>query len=425
MSRYLYTLLYYAIFPVVLLRLWWRGRRAPEYRRRWLERLGIFDAPNVQGPFLWIHAVSVGETIAAIPLIKSLRSEYPDLSLVVTTMTPTGSERVQTLFGDQVFHVYAPYDLPGCIQRFFARIRPVGLIVMETELWPNWIHYCKSRKIPTLLANGRLSERSAKGYEKVRSLAGPMFAAINWVAAQNTQDAARFERLGVAPGKLAVTGSVKFDLYLDAELQSQGRIWREAWGARRRVVVAGSTHEGEEAILLKAFQQLRPMYQDMLLVIVPRHPERFDSVAKLIESFGIDAVRRSRAETFTSETQVILGDTMGELMRFYAAADIAFVGGSLIERGGHNPLEPAALGLPVVMGPHVFNFLDICSRLEAEQALVTVHENSLSDELQSLLENAERRQRMGRQGRAFVESNQGALERLLAGIKQHIPVYAG
>jgi len=421
MSRYLYTLFYYLIFPLVLLRLWWRGRLAPEYRRRWLERLGIFEAPVNQGPWLWVHAVSVGETIAAVPLIKLLRQRYPQLGFVVTTMTPTGSEQVRGLFGEQVFHVYAPYDLPDCIRRFMLRIRPLGLVVMETELWPNWIQYCKSHQIPIILANGRLSERSARGYEKVKPLAGPMFASIDWVAAQNTQDAARFLRLGVTQDHLSITGSIKFDLHVDAALQEQGSLWRQAWGADRTVLVAGSTHEGEEVMLLKAFQQLRPMYPNLVLVLVPRHPERFDVVAKLIESYAISFARRSRSERFSPEVRVILGDTMGELMCFYAAADIAFVGGSLIERGGHNPLEPAALGLPVIMGPYVFNFLDICARLEAEKALLTVSEDTLLGEVQALVENKEMRQKMGGHGKAFVASNRGALEQLMAGIRQRIP----
>ncbi|OZG71413.1 3-deoxy-D-manno-octulosonic acid transferase [Hahella sp. CCB-MM4] len=420
MARYLYTFIYYLIFPLVLLRLWWRGKKAPQYRLRWLERLGIFSSPSDTPPTLWIHSVSVGETIAAAPLIKSLQARYPQVRLVVTTMTPTGSERVRSLFGDTVFHVYAPYDLPGCIKRFYQRLRPMALIVMETELWPNWVHFCKRRNIPTILANGRLSERSARGYEKVRWLSGSMFEEISWVAAQNSQDAARFARLGVKDKSLTVTGSIKFDIQITDDIRRAGKQFRQQWGEMRPVVMAGSTHEGEESLLLEAFQKIRTRYPEALLIIVPRHPERFESVAGLIDQAGLTMSRRSLNVPFSPEVQVVLGDTMGEQMKFYAAADVAFVGGSLIERGGHNPLEPAALGLPVLMGPHVFNFQDICTRLETEGALVTVSQTSLQEEIESLLKSEQLRQERGGKARQFVESNQGALERLVSGISQRI-----
>ncbi|WP_026180372.1 lipid IV(A) 3-deoxy-D-manno-octulosonic acid transferase [Hahella ganghwensis] len=420
MTRLFYTLLYYLILPLVLMRLWWRGRKAPQYRQRWLERLGIFKAPKDDRPTLWIHSVSVGETVAAAPMIKALLARFPHCRLVVTTMTPTGSERVKALFGDSVFHVYAPYDLPGCISRFFQRLNPVGLIVMETELWPNWVHFCQRRGVPTILANGRMSERSARGYEKVSGLTSSMFADLSWVAAQSADDAARFDRLGVKVENLTTTGSIKFDIQISDELRQSGSELRLQWGEERLVIVAGSTHEGEERILLNMFRQLLQEDPSLMLVIVPRHPERFDSVAGIIEQAGLVMARRSHRKPFTPEVQVVLGDTMGELMRFYAATDVAFVGGSLIQRGGHNPLEPAALGIPVLMGAHVFNFQDICHRLESEGVLVTINEASLTSEIGKLLRNDQMRREQGERAVAFVKKNQGALERLLAGIEERV-----
>ena len=416
--RWLYTLLFYLISPFLLVRLWQRGQRAPAYLQRWGERFG--RGPVLTPGVLWIHAVSVGETVASAPLVKALQQRYPDLPLLVTTMTPTGSERVRALFGDSVQHAYAPYDLPHAVGRFLRRCRPRALIVMETELWPNTIHACHRRGLPVILANARLSERSARGYGRVSALAAPMLAELDWVAAQAQADADRFERLGVPPGRIEVTGSIKFDISLSATLRQQAGSLRQALGRGRPVWIGASTHDGEDAILLAAHQRLLKQHPEALLILVPRHPERFAEVGALVRSRGLTLALRSRDES-AAGVNVLLGDTMGELLMLYGAADVAFVGGSLVESGGHNPLEPAAWGMPVLMGPHVFNFADICARLTDGQGLCFVgSEEVLVTRLQSLLEDPEHRLAIGQHALAVVEANRGALDKLLAGLDQRL-----
>ncbi|AZZ94422.1 3-deoxy-D-manno-octulosonic acid transferase [Hahella sp. KA22] len=422
MARFLYTFIYYLILPLILARLYWRGRAAPAYRLRWRERLGWFKAPSFAQRPLWVHSVSVGETVAAALLVNRLLEEHPERPIVVTTMTPTGSERVKALFGDRVFHVYAPYDLPGPIKRFLRRLNPCALIIMETELWPNWVALCAKQGIQAMVANARLSERSARGYGKVSAITRPMLQELSWVAAQNAADGARFMDLGLPQEHLSVTGSIKFDISVSEELRGQSLALREAWGGSKRFVwVAGSTHEGEDAAILAAHQQLLAHRPDALLVIVPRHPERFDKVGEDILRAGLSMVRRSSNATVTPETQVLLGDTMGELLRFYAAADLAFVGGSLVDTGGHNPLEPAAVGKPVLMGPAVFNFTDICAQLAQAQGLRFVERGTLGDVLSALCDDEAARLRMGEAASTVVNDNRGALDRLLDGVLRRAP----
>ncbi len=421
MARWFYTAFFYLISPLVLLRLLYRGGKAPAYRQRVLERFGYFSVPEtLRGKeTLWVHSVSVGETIAAAPLIKQLLLRYPDYPLVVTTMTPTGSERVKALFGDQVFHVYAPYDLPGSVKRFLERLQPKMLIIMETELWPNTIHFTRRQGACVLLANARLSEKSAAGYRRLQALARSMLQEINLVAAQHQSDAERFLALGLPEQNLLVTGSIKFDLELSETLREQATALRVLWNDQgaRPVWVAASTHDGEDEIVIAAHQQLLITHPRLLLILVPRHPERFDSVAALCEQQQINLVRRSSSQPVSADTQLLLGDTMGELLLFFGCSDIAFVGGSLVERGGHNYLEPAAWGLPLLSGVSDFNFLAISEQLQKAGALTKVADvNSLKSALDELLLDKDLIDRVGQQALAVVEENKGSLQRLLAAI---------
>lgn len=411
MARWLYTFLLYLLIPVELLRLTLRGRQEPDYLERWSERFGRFPATDKHDG-IWLHAVSLGETIAAAPLIKRIREHHPDLPLTITTTTPTGSNRVRETYGNDVFHVYAPYDLPTAVRRFLERVRPRLAIIMETELWPNLLRELDRQGIPSLVANARLSERSFRGYRHVRPLLAPALRCVTTVAAQGQADADRYIQLGT-PERVVVTGNLKFDLRLPATLTEEAEVLRGSWGRNRPIWIAASTHEGEDEIALAVHQRLLENFSDGLLVLVPRHPARFDRVFELCRQTGLPTARRSQRGRFTTDTRVFLGDTMGELPLFYAASDLAFVGGSLVESGGHNPLEPAALGLPVLFGPHTFNFREISAKLlDVSAACLVADEAELATTVTRLLGSPEQRSAMGERGREVVESNRGALGRL-------------
>ena len=409
--RWLYTGLLYLILPLALLRLYWRGWRDAGHRQRWRERLGF--VPLLPTGCLWVHAVSVGETRAALPLIRALLKRDPDLSLLVTTTTLTGSRQVREALSEQVQHVYAPYDLPGAVARFLRQTRPRLAVIMETELWPNLLRQCAVAGIPTLIANARLSERSARGYRRMSPLTAAMLRDITLIAAQAEADAERFRALG-APN-VQVTGNLKYDLALPDDLTEQGRrLRRELLGESRPVWIAASTHAGEDEQVLDAFARLRARWPELLLLLVPRHPERFDGVAALCQQRSFGVVRRSEQRACTPETAIFLGDSMGELLRFYAAADLAFVGGSLVPTGGHNVLEPALLGLPVLFGPHMFNFTEAGERLlEASAAWRVADAAELAAQVDRLLADPAWRQDAGQRGRAAVERHRGALAALL------------
>ncbi|NIP72285.1 MAG: 3-deoxy-D-manno-octulosonic acid transferase [Gammaproteobacteria bacterium] len=416
--RFLYSTTLYLLSPLVFARLLWRSLRAPDYRRRWVERLGIFLAPETGGA-IWVHAVSVGEVQAAVPLVRALAQRNPGVPVLITTMTPTGSRRVRELFGDEVLHVYVPYDLPGAVRRFLRRVRPRVAIVMETELWPNLFHRCRERGVPVVVANARLSERSAAGYRRVTALIRATLRDVSVIAAQTQADADRFESLGAAPGSLRVTGSVKFDLNLTASLREQAEVLRRGLGSSRPVWIAASTREGEEEPVLEAFARVRDAVPDTLLVLVPRHPERFGRVASQCRRQGLEVVLRSEGGACTDSTHVYLGDTLGELPVMYAAADTAFVGGSLVPAGGHNPLEPAALGLPVIFGPYTYNFLEIAERLlEVDGARRVRSAAELAEVVVTFLRDANLRHTVGENGRQFVQRNKGARDRLLAIVEE-------
>lgn len=419
MNRTLYTLLLHLALPLIALRLYLRGRKAPAYRQRIAERFA-FKLPPLKPGGIWVHAVSVGESIAAAPLIRALREHHPELPITVTCMTPTGSERIRALFGDQVQHCYLPYDLPWAAARFLDRVRPKLAVIMETELWPNHIHQCARRGIPTVLANARLSAKSARSYARFAGLTRPMLAEMSWIAAQTEAEAERFRQLGARPECVSVTGSIKFDLTIDPELQSRAQALRASWGADQRPVwIAASTHAGEDEIILAAHRRLLAEKSDSLLILVPRHPERFEAVHVLCQREGFATVRRSSGQPVGEGDQLLLGDTMGELLFLYALADVAFVGGSLVPNGGHNLLEPAALGLPVLSGPHLFNFLEIAAQLREAGALAEVADGeALAEQLRQLLESDAKRQSMGEAGYSVIKANQGALEQLLGGLER-------
>lgn len=415
--RWLYTGLLYLGLPLALLRLYWRGRRDSGHRQRWQERLG-FAPPLAAVGCLWIHAVSVGETRAALPLIRALRERYPEQPLLVTTTTLTGSRQVRQALGDQVYHVYAPYDLPGAVRRFLQRTQPQLALIMETELWPNWLRACAALGVPVFLANARLSERSARGYARIAWLTRSMLQDISWIAAQAQADAERFRSLGAQ--RVIVTGNLKYDLQTPEDGPEQGRCLRQhLLGENRPVWIAASTHAGEDEPLLDVHAALRERWPTLLLLLVPRHPERFDSVAVLCRQRGLAVTRRSEPYPCAPESAVFLGDSMGELLLFYAAADLAFVGGSLVATGGHNVLEPALLGLPVLFGPHMFNFSEASQRLlEANAAWQVADTTELLATLTRLLADPGLRRAAGQRGREVVERHRGALTALLRCIDQ-------
>ncbi|MBS4078945.1 lipid IV(A) 3-deoxy-D-manno-octulosonic acid transferase [Pseudomonas rustica] len=423
MNRTLYTALFYLGLPLVAIRLWLRARKAPAYAKRIGERFS-YGMPTLQPGGIWVHAVSVGESIAAAPMIRALLQRYPQLPITVTCMTPTGSERIQALFANEprIQHCYLPYDLPCAAARFLDRVQPKLAVIMETELWPNHIHQCAKRGIPVALANGRLSERSARGYGRFRKLTAPMLAEMSFFAIQTEAEAQRFRDLGARSETVEVTGSIKFDLTIDPALLQRAAELRGQWQALERPVwIAASTHEGEDEVVLDAHRRLLANHPDALLILVPRHPERFNSVFELCQREGFATLRRSTGANVDGQTSVLLGDTMGELLFLYALADSAFVGGSLVANGGHNLLEPAALAKPVLSGPHLFNFLDIAAQLREAGALAEVEDaEGLAVEVRRLFELPRDAQRMADAGLAVMRRNQGALQRLLDGLARLI-----
>jgi len=411
--RLAYALITYLLTPVVLGHLWWRSLSNPEYRRRIGERFGYFE-PRLARDSIWIHAVSVGEVQAAAALLSALQSRYPDTPIVLTTMTPTGSQQAQDLFGETVVHSYVPYDLASAVRRFFDWARPALVIIMETELWPNLFRECGRREIPLVMASARVSARSVGRYRRLVSLFRETLSHGIVIAAQTETDAARFLSLGANPSRIHVTGNIKFDFDLDPGIKSRGSEFRQTHASGRPVWIAASTHGEEEQIVLAAHKKVLAEYEDALLLLVPRHPERFQFVASLLERAGMPYVTRSSGGRCTPDTKVFLGDSMGELTSFYAAADVAFVGGSLTPVGGHNLLEPAALGMPVLTGPYTFNAADIAELLIDNRSTQVVHDAvELADRVSTLFADQSEREKRGSGGREVIENNRGTLQRLL------------
>lgn len=409
--RTVYSALWYLLLPFLFLRLWLRGRKAPAYRQRWKERMAWGYHPGTLKNSLWVHAVSVGETLAAVPMIERLLADYPDTPLLVTTTTPTGSERVKALFGDRVTHVYCPWELPTALNRFLRAFDPKTVIVLETELWPNLCAAVKRHGAKLMLMNGRLSEKSYRGYRKFPRLVRPMMARFDALAVQTPVEAKRYVALGAWPERVHAIGSVKFDMSLDDAVRQAAGDLRAAIG-ERPVWIAASTHPGEDEPVLAAHKALLETAPQTLLMLVPRHPERFDSVAQLVRQQGLGLARRSKQDTIAADTQVYLADTMGELLMLFGVADVAFVGGSLVPVGGHNLLEPAGWGKPVLTGPHLHNFTAISNLLDDAGALTLVdNADALAIALQALFRYPDQRQRQGQAAAAVVEANRGALEK--------------
>lgn len=411
----LYSLVLHLAFPVTLYHLIWRGLRQRDYLQRWTERYGWLGDKLDLKDAIWVHAVSVGEVLAARPLVDGLLRKYPGQPLLVTTITPTGSERVRALWGDRVHHVYLPYDLRSMVRRFLDRARPKLAIMVETEIWLNLYVECGRRGIPLMMVNARLSERSLGGYLPVRTLAKVAMQAVKLVAAQSSADATRLARIGAEPSRIVVTGNLKYDLTLPEGAQQRAGNWRRGWGAQRPVWIAASTHAPEEDTVLAVHARLLAAHPGALLLWAPRHPERFAAVADAVRARGM-ALRTRRVQRLPRpDTQVFVIDTMGELLGFFAAADVAFVGGSLCEVGGHNVLEPAALGVPSVVGPHTFNFAEVTSRLRDAGALLQVPDGAgLGDAVLALIDDEARRARMGEAASRQVGELSGALKRTLA-----------
>jgi len=420
MLRPIYTLLICLLAPPVLAFTAWRGIRDPAYRDRLGERLG-YTRLRFARPAIWVHAVSMGEVQAAAPLIRELLRRYPDRPLLVTTATPTGAARVKALFADAVSHAYLPYDTPGSVRRFLDRVSPCIAIVMETEVWPNLYGACARRGIPIVMASARLSERSIRRLRWLGGLFQPVLAANVTIASQTQADADRFVALGADRTRVPVIGNLKFDVEIAADLLDRGRAVRETQFARRFVWVAGSTHEGEEQIVVAAHELLRTRIPEALLLLVPRHPQRFGTVRQWLESQSLAFAVRSSGVAVTARDTVLLVDTLGELLMFYAAADVAFVGGSLVPIGGHNLLEPAALSLPVLAGPNNNNARDIAELLFTQGAARQVsNANELSTALIELAGDAQRRQEMGARGARIVSANRGALAKVLALVAPYV-----
>lgn len=410
MARFAYSLLLYLITPLIWLRLWWRGRRQPEYRQNVAERFGFYRQP-APDKLIWVHAVSVGETRAAQPLIEGLLAGWPEHRILLTGMTPTGREAGRQVYGERVIQAYLPYDYPGAVGRFFRHFSPAFGVLMETEIWPNLLAAAKSRQIPVMLANARLSVRSARGYGKFSALVGPAFAALRGVTAQTTGDAERLAGLGAAP--VEVCGNLKFDVTPPDEKLALGRQWRAAFGDRP-VWLAASTREGEETLILEAFRQLGQ--RNALLVLVPRHPQRFDEVADLLHAQGWITQRRSIGLP-SEQTQIWLGDSMGEMPAYFTATDLAFIGGSLLPLGGQNLIEAAACGCPVLVGPHTFNFLQATEDAILAGAARRVDDVAgLANAVDELLREKGVLEAMRRSAGAFAAAHQGAAGRTLAAI---------
>jgi len=408
-----YSVLMYLLVPLFLWRLFHRGFRDRQYWYRWSERFGFSRLPELMGS-IWIHAVSVGEVQASVPLIEYFLRSKPQTPVVITTMTPTGSQRVISLFGNRVYHVYSPYDLSGVVSRFLNRINPARVVIMETEIWPNIIGWCYRRQVPLLLANARLSERSAERYRRIRSLAYQAISRISCIAAQTESDRLRFMDLGAAPEQVIVTGNIKMDTNPPAELREQGQVIRRRLGVGRSVWIAASTHAGEEEQILEAYAMLKKTMCSVLLVLIPRHPERSDEVERLCRKNNWKVIRHTQDQSHCTELDIYLVDTLGELPQFFCAGDVAFIGGSLVPVGGHNMIEASAQGIAVVFGPHLFNFHDISHQLlQADAARMITDSRTLALTIQELLKNADLCYELGRNGRAYVESNRGALQRLI------------
>jgi 3-deoxy-D-manno-octulosonic-acid transferase len=421
----LWSIAAYLLLPYAVVSLVWRGVRYPAYFKRWPERFGYVPPGNGER-IVWVHAVSVGEVRSAAALVEAIADRLPRHRVLVTTMTPTGSAQVQMLFGNRVLHSYLPFDFPDAVARFLDRVKPELAIIAETEFWPNLFRACSKRRIPLHVVNARLSPASFRGYRLVGKTVREMFASADLICAQSSLDAQRLRNLGVDDHLLTVTGNLKFDVEVSPTIRADGQRLREQWGQERPVLIAASTHPGEEARVLAAFGLLRRHYPELLLVVVPRHPERFASVARLCRRRGFSVQRRSLlAGPLPAATNVLIGDTMGELHKFYAASDVAFIGGSFVRHGGQNPLEACTVGVPVIFGPHMFHFEAISAlTLERGAARQVPNERSLAAAVSLYLDQPVLRRAAGDAALALIRDNHGALDRTLDAMSRQLTATA-
>lgn len=418
--RHIYNLFLYLVLPLLPLRLLWKSRKNTAYRQRIFERFACFNLPALKNS-IWIHAVSVGELISAVPLVQDLIHTYPKTTIIITTMTPTGAERIQKIFGKQVLQLYVPYDYPFAVKNFLRHINPKILILIETELWPNLLHYSSKRKIPIIIANARLSQKSFEGYKKIKLLMRSILNCITCLAAQTKLDAERFSALGVDPKKILIAGNVKFDLKISDDVFMRALQLRLIWGKDRPIWIAASTHKGEETKILSAAQIVLKAIPNSLLILVPRHQERFNEVFDLCLKQGFDIIRYSENQKCPAQTNIILGDVMGQLLLFYAVSDIAFVGGSLIPWGGHNPIEPAALAKPIISGQNLNSFLEISDLLTNADALIRVDDEiALARNLITLFKDKALQEKLGGAALDVVEKHRGATKKILERIKTYL-----
>ena len=415
MTLTVYKFLLYLLLPFTALKLLWRARKQAEYLQHWRERYGFYCIP-INKPVIWLHCVSVGETRAATPLVKALLKKYPNYQILLTHTTPTGRATSEQLFGDNVQRVYLPYDVPFAVHGFLKHFKPVIGVLMETELWFNLIAACKQHNIPLLLVNARLSERSARGYAKLGKLARQGLQDLAEIAAQTQADAERFEQLGAK--QVSVAGNLKFEVIPPVDAVMQGQQLRTLFGNNRPIFLAASTREGEEAIILNAVVEI----PNLLTVIVPRHPQRFSEVEALLQARGIQYQKRSSLQqVVNNQTQVILGNTMGELFTYYASADICLVGGSLLPYGGQNLIEAMRMGKPVLIGEHTYNFKEVSVLALAQEAALLVKDAAeIRQTIENLLENPEKQAEMGAAGLAICMASLGATEKTLSMIAKNI-----
>lgn len=417
MTYTIYNILFYLATPYIYCRMLWRSRKDKAYRERMGERFGFYTFPKLSKS-ICLHAASLGETLAADPIIESLIKQYPNQPVVVTNMTISGSRRTQQRFGDRVTHVYIPYDMPGAVKRFLKQMNPQLLILVERELWPNLLKQCHSFKIPVLVANGRLPDRSAKRYAKILSFTQRMLSGISCFAVNSEFAQNNFLKLGVPAEKIKLCGNIKFDAKINEDMVNAGKHFKNEFCKDRYVWIAASTHDGEEEIVLNAHSLILEQFPSALLILVPRHPERFSIVQKLCENKNFTVSQRSKNETPTINTSVFMGDTMGEMFFYYSISDVAFVAGSLKPIGGHNLLEPAAVGIPVVTGTQLFNFREGETLFKSAHAMIQVeNQNQLASAVLELFKDEEKRKELSERGIGIVNSNKGS-------VKKHMDIIA-
>ena len=418
---FIYTTVLGFLLPFVLIRLFWLGRHNTAYRQRWAERLGFAPAATTAKPLIWVHAVSVGEIQVSRPLVQHIRDNYPQYGIIISTVTPTGEAAARQIYGSTVEHRYLPYDLPFALSRFLRIIRPRVLLVLETEIWPNLYRQCKVAAIPVLLLNARLSERSLKGYSIFSSLTRDTLNSVSVIAAQSTADADRFIAAGAPPDTVMVMGNLKFDITIPPSVFERAEVIRRQFSVNRPVWIAASTHQGEEQIVLDAMTRVLEKVPDSLLIIAPRHPERFQTVSELCVNRGFTTACYTDPGSYDTGTQVLILDVLGQLPAYYAAADVTFVGGSLVPVGGHNMLEPSCVGVPVITGPHLFNFTEIARLLDQVDALIRIENaTQLAEEVVRLFADANLRFNIGQRAKQVVLENQGSINRVVALLRKYL-----